>query len=62
MKLPTNTYQKNGEYPVNLTVIWRGTWSVNGVTTPISGNGITQSITRDISVVNAVGRFTKQVT
>ena len=55
----TNTYQKNGEYPVNLMVIWRGTWSVNGVTTPISGNGITQSITRDISVVNAVGRFTK---
>ena len=55
----TNTYRSNGDYPVNLKISWRGTFTVNGVTTPISGNGITQSITRDISVVNAVGRFTK---
>ena len=55
----TNTYRSNGNYPVNLLITWRGTFSVNGVTTPISGNAITQSITRQISVVNAVGRFTK---
>jgi hypothetical protein len=55
----TNTYRSNGDYPVNLSITWRGTFSVNGVTTPISGNAITQSITRQISVVNAVGRFTK---
>ena len=55
----TNTYRSNGDHPVNLKISWRGTFTVNGVTTPISGNGITQSITRDISVVNAVGRFTK---
>jgi hypothetical protein len=55
----TNTYRSNGDYPVNLLITWRGTFSVNGVTTPISGNAITQSITRQISVVNAVGRFTK---
>ena len=54
-----NTYRANGDYPVNLKVSWRGTFTVNGVTAPISGNQITQSITRDISVVNAVGRFTK---
>ena len=54
-----NTYRSNGDYPVNLKVSWRGTFTVNGVTAPISGNQITQSITRDISVVNAVGRFTK---
>ena len=54
-----HTYNSNNDYPVNLKITWRGTWSVNGVTTAISGNGITQSITRDISVINAVGRFTK---
>ena len=57
--LITHTYKSNNNYPVNLKTTWRGTWSVNGVTTAISGDGITQSITRDISVVNAVGRFTK---
>ena len=57
--LITHTYNSNNNYPVNLKITWRGTWSVNGVTTAISGNGITQSITRDISVINAVGRFTK---
>ena len=57
--LITHTYKSNDDYPVNLKITWRGTWSVNGVTTAISGNGITQSITRDISVINAVGRFTK---
>ena len=57
--LITHTYTSNNNYPVNLKITWRGTWSVNGVTTAISGNGITQSITRDISVINAVGRFTK---
>ena len=57
--LITHTYNSNDNYPVNLKITWRGTWSVNGVTTAISGNGITQSITRDISVINAVGRFTK---
>lgn len=55
----THTYKNNDQYQVGLKVIWRGTWSVNGVTTPISGDGITQSITRGLSVVDAVGRFTK---
>jgi len=54
-----NTYRANGDYPVNLKVSWRGTFTVNGVTAPISGNQITQSITRDSAVGNAVGRFTK---
>lgn len=57
--LITHTYRKNGDYPVQLQVIWRGTWSVNGVTTPISGNAITQSISRRLSVVDARGIFTK---
>ena len=57
--LITHTYTSNNNYPVDLKITWRGTWSVNGVTTAISGNGITQSITREISVINAVGRFTK---
>jgi len=57
--LITNAYQSNGNYPVSLKITWRGTWSVNGVTTPISGNAITQSVTRQISVLNAVGRFTR---
>ena len=54
-----HTYKNNNEYQVGLKVIWRGSWSVNGVTTPISGDGLTQSISRGLSVVDAVGRFTK---
>ena len=54
-----HTYKNNNDYQVGLKVIWRGSWSVNGVTTPISGDGLTQSITRGLSVVDAVGRFTK---
>ena len=56
--LITHTYKSNDNYPVNLKITWRGSWSVNGVSTAISGDGITQSITKQISVVNAVGRFT----
>jgi len=40
----THTYKKSGDYSVNLRVTWNGTFSVNGITTPISGNAITQSI------------------
>jgi hypothetical protein len=57
--LITHTYRKNNNYPVGLKVVWRGSWSVNGVTTPISGEAITQTVSRQISIVNAVGRFTK---
>ena len=54
-----HTFKNNNQYQVGLKVIWRGSWSVNGVTTPISGDGLTQSITRGLSVVDAVGRFTQ---
>jgi hypothetical protein len=55
----THTYKSSKDYSVNLKITWTGTWSVNGVTTPISGNAITQSITRTISVAKAPTRFTK---
>ena len=55
----THTYNKSGDYSVNLRVTWNGTFSVNGITTPISGNAITQSINRTISVAKAPTRFTK---
>ena len=55
----THTYKSSKDYSVNLMVTWTGTWSVNGVTTPISGNAITQSISRTISVAKAPTRFTK---
>jgi len=55
----THTYKSSNDYSVNLKVTWSGTWSVNGVTTPISGNAITQSITRSISVAKSPTRFTK---
>ena len=55
----THTYKSDKDYSVNLKVTWTGTWSVNGVTTPISGNAITQSISRTISVAKAPTRFTK---
>jgi hypothetical protein len=55
----THTYKSSKDYAVNLRVTWTGTWSVNGVTTPISGNAITQSINRTISVAKAPTRFTK---
>ena len=53
----THTYKNSDDYEVNLKVIWRGTWSVNGVTTPVSGNAITQSITRSLSVVKGPTKF-----
>ena len=55
----THTYKSSKDYSVNLKVTWTGAWSVNGVTTPISGNAITQSISRTISVAKAPTRFTK---
>ena len=55
----THTYKSSKDYSINLKVTWTGTWSVNGVTTPISGNAITQSISRTISVAKAPTRFTK---
>ena len=55
----THTYKSSKDYSVNLKVTWNGTFSVNGVTTPISGNAITQSINRTISIAKAPTRFTK---
>ena len=55
----THTYKNSDDYEVNLKVIWRGTWSVNGVTTPVSGNAITQSITRSLSVVKGPTKYIK---
>jgi hypothetical protein len=55
----THTYKQSNDYQVNLKVIWRGTWSVNGVTTPVSGNAITQSITRSLPVVKGPTKYIK---
>ena len=55
----THTYKNSSDYQVNLKVIWRGTWSVNGVITPISGNAITQSITRSLPVVKGLTKYIK---
>ena len=55
----THTYKNSNDYQVNLKVIWRGTWSVNGVITPVSGNGITQSITRSLPVVKGPTKYIK---
>jgi hypothetical protein len=55
----THTYKQSSDYQVNLKVIWRGTWSVNGVITPVSGNAITQSITRSLPVVKGPTKYIK---
>ena len=55
----THTYKNSDDYEVNLKIIWRGTWSVNGVTTPVSGNAITQSINRSLAVVKGPTKFIK---
>ena len=55
----THTYKNSDDYEVKLKVIWRGTWSVNGVTTPVSGNAITQSITRSLPVSKGPTKFIK---
>ena len=54
-----HTYKDSNDYEVNLKVIWRGTWSVNGVITPVSGNAITQSITRSLPVVKGPTKYFK---
>ncbi|MEI7561304.1 MAG: hypothetical protein WCJ43_02545 [Actinomycetes bacterium] len=53
----THAYKTKGDRQVNLKVTWQGTWSVNGVTSPIVGNLITQSISRSIQVVSAPTLF-----
>ena len=55
----THTYKNSSDYQVNLKIIWRGTWSVNGVITPVSGNAITQSITRSLPVVKGPTKYIK---
>ena len=55
----THTYKNSSDYQVNLKVIWRGTWSVNGVITPVSGNAIMQSITRSLPVVKGPTKYIK---
>jgi hypothetical protein len=55
----THTYKQSSNYQVNLKVTWRGTWSVNGVITPVSGNAITQSITRSLPVVKGPTKYIK---
>jgi hypothetical protein len=54
----THTYKSKGDVQVSLKVTWQGTWSVNGVTSPIVGNLITQTLSRNIQVVNAPTLFT----
>ena len=53
----THAYETKGDKSVDLTVIWQGTWSVNGVTSPITGNLITQHITKALTVVSAPTLF-----
>ncbi len=55
----THTYKSAGNYQVNLRITWNGTWMVNGVTTPITGNAITQSISTTLSVVKAPTIFSE---
>lgn len=52
-----HTYKVKGNKSVELTVIWQGTWSVNGVTSPIAGNLITQRLTKGLTVVSAPTLF-----
>jgi hypothetical protein len=54
----THAYKSKGDKQVNLKVTWQGTWSVNGVTSPIVGNLITQSVSRNLQVVSAPTLFT----
>jgi hypothetical protein len=54
----THAYNTKGDKQVNLKVTWQGTWSVNGVTSPIVGNLITQSVSRNLQVVSAPTLFT----
>jgi hypothetical protein len=53
----THTYDSKGYKDVELKVIWQGTWSVNGVTSPIAGDLITQSISKQLTVASAPTLF-----
>lgn len=53
----THTYTSKGYKTVELKVIWQGTWSVNGVTLPIAGDLITQSISKELTVASAPTLF-----
>lgn len=53
----THTYTSKGDKQVELKVIWQGTWSVNGITSPIAGDLITQSVSKRLNVVSAPTLF-----
>jgi hypothetical protein len=53
----THTYKTAGEYPLNLKITWNGTWSVNGISTPINGTALTQSISTKLLVAAASTKF-----
>jgi len=53
----THAYKTKGDKEVSLLVSWQGTWTVNGATSPIVGNLITQRISRNIQVVSAPTLF-----
>jgi hypothetical protein len=53
----THTYASKGYKTVELKVTWQGTWSVNGVTLPIAGDLITQSISKQLTVASAPTLF-----
>ena len=53
----THTYASKGYKDVELKVIWQGTWSANGVTLPIAGDLITQSISKELTVASAPTLF-----
>ena len=54
-----HTYKTAGDYEVALSITWKGTYSVDGVTMPITGNAIRQIVKEDLTVVQALSRFNK---
>ncbi|MEY4380092.1 MAG: hypothetical protein RLZZ378_495 [Actinomycetota bacterium] len=54
-----HTYKTAGDYEVALSITWKGTYSVDGVTMPITGEAIKQIVKEDLTVVQALSRFNK---
>jgi len=54
-----HTYKTAGDYEVALSITWKGTYSVDGVTMPITGDAIKQIVKEELTVVQALSRFNK---
>lgn len=53
----THVYTHSGSFTASLQISWGGNWKAAGVTSPVSGGAIVQTLYTDVKVVSAPSKF-----